>query len=261
MLVGERTQRLEGGGAAGERPSPLLVVQGDDHRRVDHARERLDGVHLERRELVEAVEEDRRGTPGAGREAQGVERARGMQLRVGTASGVQVAAVRRVERAHLVAVRAPARVGSGPGAQRADEARRLHPVGLELGDQPRQCGGKAGCRGRLGKGVEGGRRDRGGDDALARELAQRRRGAAGGRGDGAHEPGEAHDPRTEHEVGLGQLAPVVIGIRAGGDDEQRVVGRSGAQRVQDDLRLGGVRGACDESERHVTPWSRTAPTS
>ncbi len=60
VLARPRQERLERGRASRERDAPGLVGQRDRHRSVDDPRERLDRVELERGEVVEPVEEDRR---------------------------------------------------------------------------------------------------------------------------------------------------------------------------------------------------------
>ena len=65
--LGQRAQLLDRGGAAGERDAAGLVGERDEHVDARVAHERLDGVALDRREIVEAVEEHRPAAPGAGR--------------------------------------------------------------------------------------------------------------------------------------------------------------------------------------------------
>jgi hypothetical protein len=57
--LGERAQLLDGLGAGGERLAARL--EGERHRdlHADHPRQRLHGVALERRQVVEAIEEHR----------------------------------------------------------------------------------------------------------------------------------------------------------------------------------------------------------
>ena len=117
------------------------------------ARDRLERVELERREVVEAVDEQRRAAPGVRVAAQGVERAPGEQVGVDHAGAVEPRAVAAVERRHLLRVGAP-RAVARPVAQRAREARRVDHRAPELGHEARGGAHEPGLRRRLGEHVE-----------------------------------------------------------------------------------------------------------
>jgi hypothetical protein len=120
--VCERPQLLDGRGTAGERDAPRLVRQRDEHVDAGVANEGLHRVALDRREVVEAVEEHGPPAPGAGGGAERVERGPRVALVVGPADPLQPAPVSGVERAELGGVRAPAGAGRGRGV-RAGRAR------------------------------------------------------------------------------------------------------------------------------------------
>ena len=130
--------------AAGERHPAGLV--GERQRHVGAGRgERLDGVVLQRLQVVEAVEEDRRLAPRGGRRAQRVERGGLVERRVEPAEALEPAPVARVQPADLVGVGAPAGVLAGPRAQRLRQALRRDAQRLELVDEPQQLAREAGA--------------------------------------------------------------------------------------------------------------------
>ena len=100
---GARSRRLE-------RRAAGLEGERGDHVRAAAAGERVERVELERIEVVEAVDEHRRGAPAPGLAPQRVERAPGEQLRVGEPGGLEPVAVAAVDRGDLLGV---AR-GAGP---------------------------------------------------------------------------------------------------------------------------------------------------
>lgn len=77
-LASEREQLLVGPLRPGERLAPRLVGQRDGHVRADGARQRLDEVALEERQIVEAVEQHGSGAPARRLRAQHVERRDGV---------------------------------------------------------------------------------------------------------------------------------------------------------------------------------------
>jgi hypothetical protein len=220
--------------------------------------ERLDGVVLQRLQVVEAVEEDRCDAPGGGLVAQGVQRGRLVERRVHPAQALQAAPVGRVQAADLVGVGAAAVVVAGPGAQGLGEALRRDAQRLELVDEAQQLAGEA-ARAR-GGGERPQRRggDDGRGDALAREPAQRAAGHAAASRALLDEPGEAHDLRAEDDAVGGELGAVALDVGERRHDEDRIL--AAAQRravaVEDDLRLLGVGGTGDELERHPSMVAR-----
>ena len=74
MLVGDRRQALKGPRPPGKGHTGRLVGQRDRDRCLKRSSERLDRVELERRQVVEAIEEHRPATPSCGLPPQDVER-------------------------------------------------------------------------------------------------------------------------------------------------------------------------------------------
>ena len=98
VLLRQRRERLERRGTPGESGAPRLIGERHRHRRFHEAPERLDRVELQRREVVEAVEQDgRRGSAGRapqrGALAQRIERPHRPLLLVDPADLLQPAVV------------------------------------------------------------------------------------------------------------------------------------------------------------------------
>ena len=213
------------------------------------AGDRLEGVALERIEVVEAIDEQRRGAPALGSKAQRVERPPGEQLGVGEPGGVQPGAVAAVDGGHLLGVLAPRSV-AGPVAQRAGEAGGLDHGAPELGHEARGGTHEAGLRGRLGEQVEPGAPHRILDDQLSLHVGGHAPRVAGSSGDLAEEPVEAQYARAEDGSALGELALGVLDVSEGGHHQDRLVVEAGAQPAEHLAGLRGVGGSGYEGEGH-----------
>ena len=261
VVLGARRQLLVGGGqaledvdglprAAERRPSRLVGERHQDVRAgVDG--QRLHRVELERREVVEPVEDDGRAAPAPGVEAQRVERRARVEDRVGAPEAGQRVAVGAVERPEVLRVGGPGEVLCRPGPDRAPPPPRVHPALLELVDEAQERPREAGGRRRGAEHAQVGPRDGHGGDALARELAQRAAVETDATGDRLQEPVEGHHGRPEDEAVRGELA--AVGLHVGGprDDEQAAGAGAGALGVEGTARLGGVGGAGDEVQGHA----------
>ena len=247
VALGQRLEQLDGGGPVGERRAARLV--GERHAHVGVAGERLDGVPLERRQVVEPVQEDRAGAPGGGALAQGVERRPRQALAVDGAEALEAAVVGGEHGGEL------ARVGGrlGPVAQRLREARGADERAAELREQRPGGGGEAGSAGRAGQHLEPGVGDRRADHPLARDRPQDAGAGSGRLRDRAHEPVEGQDLGAEHDALGGQLALVVLDVGRRGNDEHRVAREGGAEALQHGAGLGGVGGSGDQREGHRGP--------
>ena len=171
--------------AAGEGDAARLVGQRDAHVGLGVADERLHRVELRRREVVEAVEEDRPRAPRRGRGAQRVERRPGVAVPVRAAERLEPAPVRRVQRRQLARRRRRARPPSvgRPGAQRGVK---------RAGDTSERCSSansapaataKPGVAAEPASTRSGTSRHRGAHDAVARDAAERPRRQPGARRD------------------------------------------------------------------------------
>ena len=254
-LGGDRPQLLDRRGAAGERDAARLVGQREADVGLGVPAQRLDGVALRRREVVESVQEHRAPRPDRRVGAQRIERRPGVALERRAAELLERAAVGRVERAELAGVRRARAVGR-PGAQRRGEPRRLDAAALELGEQPpRGVGepGRAGGRGQLPQRDAG---DRRADDAVARGPPERPRAQLRAARDLADQAREGEHLRAEDDVRARELALVVGDVGRGGHHQQRVARARGAQALEDGADLGGVGGPGDERQRHGLPGWR-----
>ncbi len=135
-LVGERQQVVVRLGARGKRDAAGLEGQRQRHRRM--AGERLDGVDLQRRQVVEAVEEHGRGAPAMRIEPDRVEGGRGVQFFVAAAEALQRLAVGEDQRRQLARERAPRLAVLSPHLQRLRQPRRIHALLFELGHEPHE---------------------------------------------------------------------------------------------------------------------------
>ena len=88
-LGGDRAEPLERRGTTAQCNAAGLARERDRNRRADATGERFDRVKLERVEVIEAVAEDRRGSPAVGGEGDRVERGAGVQLAVGMAESLE----------------------------------------------------------------------------------------------------------------------------------------------------------------------------
>ena len=138
VLGAEGHELLEGVAAAGEGHAPGLVGQRDGDRRGGVDGERLDRVALQRLEVVEAVEEDRRRAPARRLEAQRVERRLVVQDAVAAPDGAQGVAIGRVEARQLLRVGGAPRLALAPRPHGRPPASGLHALLLELGDEAQE---------------------------------------------------------------------------------------------------------------------------
>ena len=253
--LGERPQLLDDGGAAGERDAARLVRQRHEHVGAGVRDQRLDGVALDRREVVEAVEEDGPPAPRARSGAQRVERRPRIALPVGPAEQLEPAPVGRVEGAELARI-GRAAAPAGPGAERGREARRRDERALQLGEERAGRAGEARRRGRARERVQPDIGDRRADDPVARDAAQRARFEPGTAGDLPHEAREGQHLGSEHDPRAGQLALVVLDVGRGRHDEQRVARSRGAQALEHGSRLRRVGRPGDQGQGHRTDKGR-----
>ena len=177
-------------GLVGERQHDLRAGRG----------ERLDGIALQRREVVEAVDEDGRRAPRGRVLADGVERGGGVQRLVAAAEAVELAPVGGVQAGDLVGVGAAPVVARGPRAQRLREALRRDALLLELVDEAQQRPREAGGPRRAGERAQRRRGDGSGRHALAGERRQRPAADPAAARDLVDEPPEAHDLRAEDDA-------------------------------------------------------------
>jgi hypothetical protein len=257
----ERGELLVGRRAGGGGVTAGLVGQREPDVRAAAVGQRVDCRQLGRREVVEPVEEHRRGSPALGLQAQALDRGARGQRGVGAPVALQLAAVGREQRGHLLAVLQRAGIPAGGGADGRVEAAGLDAQLPELVDQPHERRDEARRRGRRPQareldGGDGGRRE-----ALAHEIGDRPRPAAGAAAHLLHEPLEPHDAGAEHGAGGGQLAAVPRHVGEGRDDEQRLAVEQLAVAIEDDPGLGGVGGTGDERQGHDLPGSQAGPTA
>ena len=244
----ERAQLLDGGRAPGERHAAGLVRQRDADVGLGVAAERLDRVALGRRQVVEAVEEDRAPAPGLpGRRA--ARRAPPRRSPRDPAGRAAPAAAGRRSRARRARPRTPARPPPAAHARSADVNRAgVTSERWSSANSAPAASAKPGVARRAGERAQRHVGDRRADDALARDAAR----AAAPRSpvrrrDLAHEPREREHLGAEHDPRAGQLALVVLDVSRRRHDEQRVARQRGAQALEHGACLGGVRGAGDRA--------------
>ncbi len=216
------------------------------------AGERVDGVALQRLQVVEAVEEDGGPTPGGGPGAQRVERRRLVEARVEPAEALQRAAVAGEQATDLVGVAQAAGVARSPGAQRLRQALRRDPQRLELVDEAQQLDDEPARPRRAGEGLERRGLHRARCDALAGKRAERTPAHATAARTLLDQPREAHDVGTEHDARGRELRAVALDILEARHDEDRLgpALQRGAIAVEDDLGLLRVGGTGDELQGH-----------
>ena len=129
--------------------------------------------------------------------------------------------------------------------------RRFHHRTVQLGHEARSGAHEAGLGRRLDEHVEPRAADRLLDDQLALEVGRLAAAEAGSSGHLPEQPVEAHDARAEDRAAVGKLALRVLNVGDCGHHENRVVVQPGAQPAEHLARLGGVRGAGYELERHT----------
>ncbi len=247
VLGRDGEQALEGVPPPRERHPAGLVGEGDRHRRPHQDAQRLDRVQLELVKIVEPVQQHRRRAPQRGRLAQCVQGARGSPLGVGPPKPLKRAAVLLEQLGKRLRAGGVRGVRGRPRLQRLAQTRRGHPRNLQLSHQPRQRAHHTGSRAP----GEGASKDRG-QHTLAGEAAERPLGAPGAAEHLGEQTLEALHADSQHEPGVGKLAPVVLDVGAGGHDQQRLLSACvmGAQRVQHHPGLAGVGGSGDERNRH-----------
>ena len=125
-VPGSAAQVLEGPGAGGQRGAARLVGQRQRHVGARVAGQRLDRVALQRREVVEAVDDDRRLAPRGRGQPQRVERRGVVERVVGRLHPLELAPVRRgrARRARRRRAGGRARPPSTPAAPRSRAAGR-----------------------------------------------------------------------------------------------------------------------------------------
>ena len=246
--------RLEGDPAG-------LEGQGDRHIGPASPGHRLERVQLERREVVEAVDEQRRAAPALGREPDRVERPFGEQLGVGEPRGLDTVAVAAVDRGDLVGV-GPARPVAGPAPEGRGQSGRVDHAASELGHESRGGAHESRLRGRLGEHGEARAADRLFHDQLALHGRGHRLVVAAAFRDLAKEPVEAQHARPEDGAALGKLTLGVLDVLEGGHHEDRLVLEPRTEPAQDLAGLGGVGGTGDEGQGHLNPYQyRTVKTA
>ena len=255
-----RQEHLEGARAIRERHAARLIVERHRHTSVHEPPERLDGVELDRREVVEAVEEDRGlrralGTPEGGHLAQRIERTRVARIEVHQADIPHRPLVARVHIAKHAHARRHSRLRALPRVERLAQARRRDVGALQLAHQPRELARVSALQ------------------PLPARLREQRRDHPLARARGDHAAAEVRAPRhllcevieerhahsQRHGVS-GELATVVPRIGGAGNDQP---GRAAACEIladplEDELRLARVRRAGDEREWHLCMLARAS---
>ena len=264
LLGAAGEQLLPDGGGGPEGLASGLEGQRDRDVRAAAAGDRLERIQLERREVVEAVNEQGGAAPGGRVGAQGIERPPGEQLRVHEPGLLEAGAVAPVDGRDLLGVRPPRPVAA-PVTQRAGEPGRVDHRAAELGHEARSGPGEAGLGGRFGEHAEAGAAHRFLDDQLALDVRGDARVVARAPADLLEQPAEAQHACPEHGAPLGQLALGVLDVAERRDEEDRVaahpvepgacarrlVVEARPQPAQHLARLGGVRGTGYECERHT----------
>ena len=248
-LAGDRRQLLVHRGHRLERGPAGLERQRHGHVGLGAAAERLERVELERREVVEAVDEHRGAAPARGLAPQRVERAAREQLAVHQARGVEPVAVARVQGRELVGVAAPRPVG-GPRPERPLEPLRLDGRPAQLLGEPHGSAGEPRPLGGRPQHAQPRVAHRLLHEQLALHLRRHRGRVAGSLGDPPVEVLEADHLDPEDRAALGQLALVVLHVAERGHHQDRLLPHPRPQRAQHLARLGGVGGTGDERERH-----------
>ena len=255
VAVGERFEQLDRRRPAGERRPPGLVGERNAHLGV--AGQRLDGVVLQGRQVVEAVEEHRPTAPGGRPLAQSIERCPRQALAVDDPQALQPPVIGRVQRRELLRV-GGCLAGGDPVARRAREPRRAHERAAELGEQRARCRREAGRRRRPRKRLETRAGHGGAHHALARDPAEHLRTHPGRLGDHPDQPRERRDVRAQHHALGRELAPVVVGIRGRRDDQHGLAWQRRAEALEHGARLGGVGRSGDQGEGHGGPTGSRA---
>ena len=197
---------------------PFVYGEGDGH--LAQPGQRPDQPELVLGQVVEAVEEDRPGTPEGAVAAQLGDRLAGDPVGVGAAAALPDLAVAPVEGGDVAEVG-----GALEGGGARLDLLGLDPRRLQLVEQAPERGGEAGTAGGAAQGAEalaaGLDRDRDRPPALGGgELGSGRRPAR--RGDGAEEGAEGHHRAAEDGAPRDQLALAVEDVVGGGEDEDGV---------------------------------------
>src|ERR1022692_1795270 len=142
VIVGEREQPLEGGGAAGEGDTTGLIGKRHGDAGADNPTERLDRVELQLGEIIKAVQQNGCRGPQSRLAAQLVKRTRHERLEIGPTQIGQRVLVALKDRAkplecHRLLTCLTARRAS---PQRTAQARWGDALALEVGHEPRKLG-------------------------------------------------------------------------------------------------------------------------
>ena len=240
----QRRQLLEHSRHRLERHAAALVGERDHRVGPGDAGQRLERVELERREVVEAVDEHRRIAPRRRVAPERVERAPGEELGIGEPGIFEPLPVARVDRRDLARV-GGARAVARPVAQGLREARGLHHRALELSNQAHGGAYEPGPPRRAPERLEIERADSLLHDQLALHIRGQARAEPGSRGDLLEQPLEAHDPRAEHRAAVGQLALGVLDVLERRHDQDRLLVEPRAVRAEQNAGLAGVGGSGD----------------
>ncbi len=232
-----------------ERLPAGLVRERDGHVGIRAVGQHAQRLALERREVVEPVEEDRRPAPALRLASEGLQSPPREQVGVDQPGGVEPVAIAAVHLPHLVRI-APPRTVARPVAHRPDEARCLHHRVLQLGDEPLGGAGEPRAISRRGHHLEVGVLDRLLHDQPSLQVRRGARHVTRPLGDQFVEPLEAQHSRPEHRAALGQLALAVLHILERGHDEHRLLVEPVAEGAEHGTRLGGVGRPGYESEWH-----------
>jgi len=246
----ERQQLLVQRRACREGRPAGLEGQRQHHLGPDGVGQRVDDVALQRREVVEPVQEDGRRTPAQRVLAQRVERGGDVLRAVVTTGALLHPPVSEHERAELLSEVGARGLAGGPVAQRAVKARRLDARLPQLLDKRDERGREARRLRGAGQALQRRGGDRRGGDALALQVGQRAAGDPAAAGQLAQQALEALDAHAEHGAVGGQLAAVDLDVGQRRHDEQRRGGRTGARGLQDGAGLRRVGGAGDEVQGH-----------
>ena len=253
VLGPEGHELLEGLAAPRERRPAGLVGQGHRDRRAGVDGQRLDRVALDRREVVEAVQQHGRRAPARGLQAQRVERGLVVQDAIAALDRPQPVAVGAVQPGELLGVDRARRLALAPCPHGGPPAPGLDALLLELRDEAQQRLDEAGGARRRRERLEADPSDRSTGHALAGQAGERSAPHPGPARDLAHESREGHDAHPEDHAGPRQLAAVMVDVGERRHHENRIVIERGAVGAQHEAGLLGVGGTGDERERHGVP--------
>ena len=223
----ERREVVRGARERREGLAPGLVGQRDVD--LGPAGERLEQRPLRRGQILEAVRENRLAVPGVELGAEALARVASHELAVPEPEGVELAAIRAVQRAELTV-----------------EVGRVEQPALDVRERPEQRVGEP--REARGRGKRGSVPERGAD------RTPREQGALGprrdppdtgsGEGDALEEIVEGADRAAEHAAApVEQVALAARDVRAVRHDQERLVCQAGQIPVEQQRDLARVGGA------------------